>query len=212
MENTVAYIKEIKQNALLIAINVTIVYNDIDEEESIAVLKRHCKHPIGYGLTDGELLKLRAAGEVFETFVHGLRLLAYSDQSVKVLAYKLHQKGHGKMISMTASRLLSEYGYINETEQVKRRARVHASRLKGQRLIVSELYGDGYGSEVITAWADEDDTDYAALCAKAIEKKGGLPEEDDKEGKRKLTAYLYRRGFSSFDIRDALRLISEKED
>lgn len=208
----IAYVKDVHTGALLIAFEVIIVYNDTCEEETVTLLKQSFPFSVGESLTEEDVDVLHAEAEVFSAVVHGLRLLGYSDQSVRSLAQKLRRKGYDKVTSESAAKAIEALGYINESEQVVRRARVRSSKLKGKRLVISELYADGYGKEAISAWSEGDTTDYGALCARAIEKKGGMPPRDDADGKRRLLAYLYRRGFTSADVRDAVRIINEKTE
>lgn len=208
----IAYIKDVRTGALLIAFEVTIVYNSSGEEEKLTLLKQSFPFSVGEELTEQDVDVLRAEGEVFSAVVHGIRLLGYSDQSVRSLSLKLRRKGYDRVTADSAAKAIESLGYINETEQVVRRARVHASKLKGKKLIISELYADGYGKDAVSAWSESDTTDYGEICARAIVKKGGLPESGDTDGKRKLLAYLYRRGFTSSDVREARRLLTENED
>ncbi len=207
----VAYVKDVHTGALLIAFEVIIVYNDSGEEEKITLLKQSFPFSVGEELTEEDVDVLKSEGEVFTAVVHGLKLLGYSDQSVRSLALKLMRKGYDKVTAASAAKAIESLGYINEAEQIARRARGHASKLKGQRLVISELFSDGYGKDAISEWSESDPTDYGALCARAIEKKGGMPDSSDVDGKRKLLSYLYRRGFSQSDVREAVRILSEKE-
>ncbi len=210
MKKTLVYRKDVQIGTVLIAFNVTIVYNDSCEEEKLTVLKQSFGFAEGDALTDEDVDALRESEQVFFAVMHGLRLLSYSDCSVKRLAEKLRSKGHPLDIAVYAAKAVESLGYINEREQVVRRARVHASKLKGQRLIITELSAEGYRREIIAVWLKKDRTDYAALCKREIEKKGGLPE--DYAEKRKLISHLYRRGFSRVDMDVAERLISEELD
>lgn len=207
-----AYVKDVHTGALSIAFEVTIVYNSNGEEEKLSLLKQSFPFSVGEELTEEDVDVLRAEGEVFRAVVHGLRLLGYSDQSVRALALKLRRKGYDKITSESAAKAIESLGYINEEAQAERRARVHASKLKGKRLIISALYEDGYGKGAISSWSEKDTTDYGALCARAIEKKGGMPPSDDVDGRRKLLQYLARRGFTSSDVREAVKILHEKTE
>ncbi len=208
----IAYVKDVHTGALSIAFEVTIVYNSSCEEEKITLLKQSFPFCVGEELTEDDVDVLKSEGDVFRAVVHGLKLLGYSDQSVRALALKLRRKGYDKIISDSAAKAIESLGYINEKEQVTRRARVHASKLKGKRLIVSALYEDGYGKDAILSWSESDTTDYGELCARAIEKKGGMPEHDDIDGRRKLLQYLARRGFTSSDVKEAVTILREKTE
>ncbi len=208
----IAYVKDVHTGALPIAFEVTIVYNDSCEEEKITLLKQSFPFSVGEELTEDDVDVLKSEGEVFCAVVHGLKLLGYSDQSVRALALKLRRKGYDKIAAESAAKAIESLGYINEKEQVTRRARVHASKLKGKRLIISALYEDGYGKDSISSWAESDTTNYGELCARAIEKKGGMPLSEDRDGKRKLLQYLARRGFSPSDVREAVMILHEKNE
>lgn len=208
----IAYVKDVHMGALSIAFEVTIVYNSSCDEEKFSVLKQSFPFSVGEELTEDDVEVLRSEADVFRAVVHGLRLLGYSDQSVRALSLKLRRKGYDKLTAESAAKAIESFGYINEKEQAIRRARVHASKLKGKRLVMSSLYEDGYCKDAIAAWSESDTTDYGALCARAIEKKGGMPASDDVDGRRKLLQYLYRRGFTPSDIKEAVKILHEKTE
>ncbi len=212
MKNKVGYVKDVTSGALSVAIEVTIVYNDSCETEKLTLLRDKCTYKAGDPLSEADILTLHAEGELFVAVMHGIRLLGYSDQSVRALTRKLVGKGYSRLTAESAAREIERLGYINETEQVMRRARAHTSKLKGQRLVISELYADGYGKETISHWLERDDTDYGSLCARAIRKKGGLPEKSDTDARKKLISHLYRRGFTSFDIKEAVKILSDEDE
>lgn len=203
-----ARIESVRRSATPIAIECTIIYNDNGEKKTVNVLRSEWAE-LGCGagdfVTEGVLEEIELCAIVCEAALCGCRLLGYSDASVRTLADKLRRRGYGRFAAERAAAAIEAAGYINEPEQIKRRARQSAERkLRGMRRVIEDLYAHGYRRENIDCWADECDIDFGEICARAIERRGGIPEDAD--GKRKLLQYLYRQGFSAEDIRRGAEL------
>ena len=143
-----------------------------------------------------------------KAFIHGIRLLGYSDSSVRALSQKLRSKGYEKEIAERAAAALEEHGYIREREIVLRKGdRIAEVKLRGKRRVAEELLTAGYKREYVSEWMKTTEIDFSAICARVITKKGGIPEAADRDGRRKLLSYLYRQGFSSDDVRGAIEIL-----
>ncbi len=158
---------------------------------------------------DSDAEEAVAAARVFECICAGVRLLSYSDNPKRGLVRKLCAKGYDRGDAEAAAAELEALGYINEDSQIKRRGEAMAERkLRGLRRVKSELCALGYDRDKVASWADGCGLDFGEICARAIEKKGGIPDRGDPDGRRKLMSYLYRQGFSSEDIANAAKLFS----
>lgn len=165
---------------------------------------------VGKKITSEEEEALRRAARVCEAVVAGLRLLGYSDASVRKLSEKLRRRGFDREIAAEAAVAIRDFGYINEADSVRRLGeRIAETKLRGRRRVAEDLAARGYDRGLIREITEGLDVDFGSICARAIKKRGGIPE--GREEKRKLLSYLYRQGFSADDIRQATRILSELE-
>ena len=97
-------------------------------------------------------------------------------------------------------------GLIDEKNAARREAERCAAQGRGRRYINARLFSLGYRGEALSE-AEEylDGVDFAELCARVIERRygGSLPAEPSERDR--AVAALMRRGFSSADIRAAVR-------
>lgn len=208
-------VKEIKKSELPFAYELTLADAASGAELPLRVLRSFIDekgYSAGLLIEDAEAEAAVEASRVCECAVSGVKLLAYSDNSVRKLARKLVSKGYERGCAETAARALSDIGYINEGAQIERRGRAIAEqKLRGRRRVVSDLIVLGYDREAISEWERGCGIDYVSICARAIERRGGMPPRGDDDGRRRLLGYLYRQGFSGEDIRGAAHLLSQKE-
>ena len=168
---------------------------------------------VGDVISDGEAEETVEAARILECAISGLKLLAYTDNSVRGLGKKLRSRGYDRDCAEGAADLLSELGYINESAQIERRGRALAERkLRGRRRVTADLAAMGYDRDRIGEWVRDCGIDFSEICARAIEKKGGIPPRDDPDGRRRLMQYLYRQGFGSEDIRAAAVLLAKNDE
>ena len=198
-----------------LAVGVEIMDIDTGSVMVVRVLREFINergHKVGDTLSDAEAEEIVDASRVCECAEAGLRLLVYTDNSKRGLERKLRAKGYDRDVSECASEALAKMGYINESSQIERRGRVLAERkLRGKRRIAADLGAIGYDRDAVSDWLRDCGIDFGEICARSIEKKGGLPPREDKDGRRRLISYLYRQGFTGEDIRAAARILNEKE-
>lgn len=201
-----------------LAVELTVRYNDLPEDVKLRVLRSAWeKSGISAGdtVTAETIATLKSSERAVSALSRAFILLGAADNSERSLVRKLRERGFALDEAEAAARELCIAGYINEPEQISRIASVLAERkLYGRRRIIEELYRRGYSRENITRWRDSEshEIDFTASCVKNIIRRGGLPPKNDVAGKRKLLSYLYRRGFSSDDIREAVRYIADRGD
>ncbi len=206
-----ALIESVRRGATSIVTECTIIYNDNGEKKTVNVLRSEWAE-LGCGAGDfideDTLAELLLCAIVCEAALCGYKLLGYGDNSVRALSDKLRRRGYGRDVAERAAAAIEAGGYINEPDQIKRRGRNTAERkLRGMRRVIDDLYTLGYRRENIDRFIKDCDIDFGEICARAIERRGGIPEDAD--GKRNLMAYLYRQGFCSDDIKRGAAILRE---
>ncbi len=136
-----------------------------------------------------------------------LNILGYRDNPESKLRSKLRERGYGEDIIDSAIDFLKEKGYLCEERMIERAAEELArTRHFGRKRIILELNRRGFSraavSELDFSVEPLCEIDFPALCAETLRKRGGVADQ-------KTYAYLLRHGFSSDDIREAKRLLSE---
>lgn len=137
----------------------------------------------------------------------GLNILGYGTSSEKGLVRKLTAKGFSKATAEAAVSQLSAEGYINADGDALREAEKCISKLWGKKRIAATLYQKGYSDSSVkrAIFALEDGgVDFSELCAERLRRTVDELPRDPME-KQKLIASLIRYGFSSDDIREAVR-------
>lgn len=207
-------VREIKKSELPFAVDLVLADSATKEELPLRVLTDFVNdrgYSVGDVIPDEEAEEVVEAARVCECACSGIKLLAYADNSVRGLERKLRSRGYERECAESASQALAELGYINETSQIERRGRALAERkLRGRRRVTADLAALGYDREAISEWARECGIDFSVICARAIERRGGMPPHEDADGRRRLLQYLYRQGFSGEDIRAAAVILAEK--
>lgn len=149
--------------------------------------------------------RLQSAAELCSAVRRGMSLLGYGACSKKALTLKLRNKGVDPETARSAADTLEQIGYIDEAADAQRIAERCIKKYWGRSRISAELFSKGYSDEAVrTALDSLDEVDFAELCADYIEDKYRVP-PNDPEQRRKLFGALARRGFSSSDIKDAIR-------
>lgn len=148
---------------------------------------------------------------IYEAKKRGVILLGYGGCSEQALCRKLVAKGISREIAhMAVAELVSE-GYVDPTADALREAERCVAKEWGKRRIVATLRAKGYADEAIRAamYALEDaEVDFVALCAERIQKQVGVVPSEP-AARQKLFASLERYGFSSAEIREAMRRLAE---
>ena len=209
-------ISDKKRGELAISSELTLTDTETGTQLPLCVLTLFVDekgYRIGDIVDDGEVEEIVTASRVYDCAVAGVKLLSYSDNSVRGLSRKLVTREYERVCADEAARALSELGYINEREQIERRGRNIAERkLRGSRRVAADLASLGYDREAIEEWERECGINYAEICARAIMRRGGLPPRSDTDGRKRLISYLYRQGFSGEDIRAAAIMIVDAKE
>jgi len=142
--------------------------------------------------------------ELKKAIAAGIRILSYSAYTERQVIEKLKQKGFRMAQIQEAIEYLKEKGCINDQSLIENAILKLADRkLYGKHRIRMELVRMGFSSEMIRE-ADFSEVDFHANCCKAIEKRGDPSEFEDKD-----KAYIRNLGYSSDEIRTALKELKE---
>jgi len=137
----------------------------------------------------------------------GRALLEYGSNSRNGLIGKLCKRGFSKEVSVYAADMLLSESIIDESRDALRDAERMIGRGFGKKRILSGLLAKGYCRDAVKAAEDSmEDVDFSVICLKVIRKKWH-PFPEEKEDVRKAVAALMRLGFSSSDIKEALKAL-----
>ena len=152
---------------------------------------------------DGEELKeLRAASRSALARNRAMELLSRRPMSEKELVDKLIRKGEDEETAADCARWLRENGFLNDESYAAAVARHYAAKGYGPGRVQAELSRRGVDRELWddTLEAMPENTD---KLDRFISSR--LTDPEDRDHVRKVSAALYRRGYSWEEIRSALR-------
>lgn len=152
---------------------------------------------------DGEELKeLRAASRSALARNRAMELLSRRPMSEKELIDKLIRKGEDEETAADCARWLRENGFLNDESYAAAVARHYAAKGYGPGRVRAELSRRGVDRELWddTLEAIPENTDKLDRFIAAR-----LTDPEDRDQVRKVSAALYRRGYSWEEIRSALR-------
>ena len=157
-------------------------------------------------LSEKTLADLAQRAEAFSARVVALRMLAARALSATEVQRRLLRKGHSKASADLAVQGLLEAGLINDDEFARHYARTRARRQRfGPRRLVADLKRMGVKDQValtaVTEALAEDGLDAGDMLREAAARKvRSLQGIDTDTARRRLRAYLLRRGFSGREV------------
>ena len=155
------------------------------------------------------LCDLEFWANVTAAFNSACRSIAFSQSSYMALGTKLLAKGFAKNVCEQAIELVKRRGYVNESEIAQRRAEMLVDKLWGQTRIVNKLYEEGFRDETLEGvYLYLEGVDMVGMCVSLIEKRYGYVPQD-RAGRDKLSAALYRYGYSPSEIRLAFSRLTD---
>ena len=146
--------------------------------------------------------------ELCDAVKKGSRMLAYSANSPRKLAFKLRAKGISAGSAEAAVEYLKANGYIDERSDVEALAKNGIRKLWGRRRIISYICSKGYTSEdAAAADAVLSRTDFVGNCVMLVEQSGGCEAVSDSVRRDKLVSSLMRKGYTLSEIKEAFRRV-----
>lgn len=169
-----------------------------------------------YHIRQGEALSEAAYQAVFDEILpkraklRCMNLLKARDYTRKQLEDKLKQGGYPQEIIAEAVAYVESYDYIND-ERYARNYIEYNMQVKSRTLIENSLIRKGICKDVIRKAFDElsdagIEIDEECMIHKLLTKRNYNPQTATNDEKRKMFAFLYRKGFHSDIIRRALLL------
>ena len=164
----------------------------------------------GRELDEEELKALRAASASALARNRAMELLSRRPMSEKELVDKLMGKGEDEETARDCARWLRENGFLDDESYAAAVARHYAAKGYGPGRVRAELSRRGVDRELwddtIQAMPENTDRLDRFIAAR-------LTDPEDRDQIRKVSAALYRRGYSWEDIRSALgRFSAETEE
>lgn len=168
---------------------------------------------VGQTLSDAEIARLQAADQAQKIYDRAVRFLSYRPRSTaEVRTYLARAGADEPLIAATLDRLTAQ-GYLDDAEfaryWVENRARF---RPKGPHALRQELRRRGLAAETIAAAVAETDpaADAYAAAQPAAARLAALAGAEPATFRRRLAAFLARRGFDYETIREVVeRLAAE---
>lgn len=179
------------------------------EETEFSIMNIHAEELcVEIGAIDEEMLpELEYYAEVARAYSSACSSFAFAPSSYAALKNKLLQKGFRRDVSDDAIDCLRRHGFVKEDEIALRRAQIFVGKKWGRSKILMKLREEGFGDESLTmTLAYLAETDFSSSCAELICKRfGDVPE--DKHDRDLMYASLSRMGYSTSDIRGAIKLL-----
>ena len=165
---------------------------------------------VAEGLSPGQTIapdvheRLSAAADVEAAFRTGLRMLELRSYARADLGRRLQRKGHPRAAVDVALQRLLTMGLLNDEAYARNYVQTRAARGRGPSRLVRDLLAMGVQRSVIdravaAEWPEGSDRTSMpqALVSKRAAQLGTMPKQTKR---RRLLAYLARRGFSGRDV------------
>lgn len=159
---------------------------------------------VGDEIDEDRLLEIKQGSDNAHAFSRACYYLADADYSKKAMCEKLVRAKFPRESAEYAAERLVSLGYIDDAKFAARLAERYNESLISHREAIYKMREKGFSREDIeTAFAPYDG-DETEKIAELIERKYSS-KLNDEESIKKLFAFLLRKGFSSSDIRSALK-------
>jgi regulatory protein len=170
---------------------------------------------VGSELTPAREGELQDAAAALQTYDRALNMLAFQARSARDLRRRLLQKGEAQAHVDLAIERLAANGLVDDAQYARQLAR---SKVLGQgaskRRLQQEMFKRGVAREVADEAIDEvledEGVDQGELVEQVARKKlRSLEKLDAPTRRRRLYAFLARRGYEGDDIRRAIKAVLE---
>ena len=164
----------------------------------------------GEQLDQERLATLTRVADVEAAHQVAMRLLANRPRAVKDMLRQLRNRGHNPSAAAAAVGRLEANGLLNDLEFARHVARVRCGKGPGPLRLISDLLARGVDKRLaeraVYETIEAEDIDPQAQARALAEKRSGqlgdLPPETKR---RRLLAYLGRRGFRGYEIDEMVR-------
>lgn len=157
---------------------------------------------VGSEITKEKLEKMQAESETEKATEKALSLLERQKYTKKQIRTKLLQKGYLFATIDEVIKKLEEYGYISDADFAE--SFLHSATTKSTKEIKYSLLQKGVSEQVINQVLENSEVDETEKIQNLAQKFMRY-KEDTPENKKKLVAYLYRKGFSFDKINKVIK-------
>ena len=173
---------------------------------------------VGAELDAGREAALQEAAAALQTYDRALNMLAFQARSARDLRRRLVQKGETEAHVDQAIERLAANGLVDDAQYARQLAR---SKVLGQgaskRRLQQEMFKRGVAREVadeaIAEVLEDEEVDQGELVERVARKKArSLAKLDAPTRRRRLYAFLARRGYEGDDIRRALKAVLDADE
>ena len=166
----------------------------------------------GDRIDDAHFLKIREEMIFDNARRHAFTILSYGENNRKSLIQKLRAKGFSPDVCENIADYMEHRGYIDEKKQIGLLCDTYLRKKFGKLKIRNELIAKGYRREDVDAYISKElaDVNFAENCAYIIENKY-YPLPKDPQELAKMMGALMRYGYTLGDIKEAVRMVMEKE-
>lgn len=158
--------------------------------ELFAVVKNGLK--VGSEITKDQLVSLQEESDKAIVFEKALNLVERQLYTKKQLKTKLLSKGYSEVAITSAIKRLEEYNYINDEKFAS--SYLNSVNGKSKKEIEVLLKAKGISDDVIISTLDEYDGIEEKECRRLVDKYMRYKDQSE-DNKKKLFAFLYRKGF-----------------
>ena len=165
----------------------------------------------GDRIDDAHFLKIREEMIFDNARRHAFAILSYGENNKRSLIQKLRQKGYALEVCENIALYMEHRGYIDEKKQIGLLCDTFLRKKFGKLKIKNELIVKGYAREDVEEYVSRHlaDVNFAENCAYIIENKYFPIPKDPKE-LAKMMGALMKYGYTISDIKEAVRLVSER--
>lgn len=163
---------------------------------------------IGQELTQAEITKITTEGNFAYWYNRGMQFLSYRPRSTREVHDYLKKKKLDAIVIQRIVTKLTEKKFLDDTAFAQWFiAQRTTFRPKGKKSLTVELRAKGVANDTIESVLVTEEIDEVALAQKiAVKKLSSLKRFPKEKQKEKLTAFLYRRGFTWNTIQQVLSL------
>lgn len=159
----------------------------------------------GKRLTEGEVARLSYEADVEAAYGVAVRMLSSRPRAVHEVLRRLRERGHNPSAAAKAVGRLEEAGFLNDTEFAEHFVRVRGARGHGPSRLLRDLVARGVdrrlAERAISAGLEHEGVDRRAQICHLLEKRAGhVRDLPPGKQRRRLLAYLERRGFRGRDV------------
>ena len=167
------------------------------------------KTKIGVVIDDARAAQLREAGEVVATYDRALNLLALRARSSRELSRRLKEKGASAECIEQVITKLRDAGLVDDADFARQVARSKVSGGASKRRVQQELFKRGVerdvADEAVSEVLADENVDMVAVAERVARKRlPSLASADPQSRRRRLYAFLARRGHDSETIRTVM--------